>query len=90
MTQCTQKVNHAYLYNLANIPKTWYNSTDDKKFSDISVKRALNWLKLGWFFHHFMLIVPVIILVYTQKGITVGDFFLIQGMFRLAMAPHYI
>lgn len=55
-----------------------------KKFSDISVKRALNWLKLGWFLHHFMLIVPVIILVYTQKGITVGDFFLIQGMFRLA------
>ena len=55
-----------------------------KKFSDISVKRALNWLKLGWFFHHFMLIIPVIILVYTQKGITVGDFFLIQGMFRLA------
>ena len=53
MTQSTQKVNHAYLYNLANIPKTWYNFTDDKKFSDISVKHALNWLKLGWFFSPF-------------------------------------
>ena len=31
-----------------------------------------------------MLIVPVIVLVYTSKGITVGDFFLIQGIFRLA------
>ena len=49
-----------------------------------SVKRGLALLKLGWFCHNFMLIVPVIVLVYTQKGVTVGDFFLIQGMFRLA------
>jgi MFS family permease len=39
---------------------------------------------MGWFCHNFMLIVPVIVLVYTSKGITVGDFFLIQGIFRLA------
>ena len=51
---------------------------------DKSVKRGLALLKLGWFCHNFMLIVPVIVLVYTQKGVTVGDFFLIQGMFRLA------
>ena len=51
---------------------------------DRSVKRGLALLKLGWFCHNFMLIVPVIVLVYTQKGVTVGDFFLIQGMFRLA------
>ena len=55
-----------------------------KKELDKSVKRGLNLLKLGWFCHNFMLIVPVIVLVYTSKGVTVGDFFLIQGIFRLA------
>lgn len=55
-----------------------------KKENDKSVKRGLALLKLGWFCHNFMLIVPVIVLVYTQKGVTVGDFFLIQGIFRLA------
>ncbi|MBR6838152.1 MAG: MFS transporter, partial [Alphaproteobacteria bacterium] len=54
----------------------------DKK--SLSVKRGLRLLKLGWFCHNFMLILPVIVLVYTQKGITVGDFFLIQGLFRIA------
>ncbi len=55
-----------------------------KKFSDISVKRGLAWLKIGWFFHHFMLTIPVIVLIYTNKGVSVGDFFLIQGLFRLS------
>ena len=55
-----------------------------KKEIDKSVKRGLNLLKWGWFCHNFMLIVPVIVLVYTSKGVTVGDFFLIQGIFRLA------
>ncbi len=55
-----------------------------KKELDRSVKHGLAWLKLGWFCHNFMLIVPVIVLIYTQKGVTVGDFFLIQGIFRLA------
>ena len=55
-----------------------------KKYNNNSVKRGLALLKLGWFCHNFMLIVPVIVLVYTSKGITVGDFFLIQGIFRLA------
>lgn len=54
----------------------------NKKFN--SVKPGLRLLRLGWFCHNFMLILPVIVLVYTQKGITVGDFFLIQGLFRLA------
>ncbi len=49
-----------------------------------SVKRGLKLLRIGWFFHNFMTIIPVIVLVYVQKGITVGDFFLIQGIFRLA------
>lgn len=55
-----------------------------KKELDKSVKRGLTLLKMGWFCHNFMLIIPVIVLVYTSKGITVGDFFLIQGIFRLA------
>ena len=55
-----------------------------KKYADMSVKRGLALLKLGWFFHNFMMVVPVIVLIYTQKGVTIGDFFLIQGMFRLA------
>lgn len=55
-----------------------------RKFSDISVKNGLAWLKVGWFFHHFMLIIPVIVLIYVDKGVSVGDFFLIQGLFRLA------
>lgn len=48
-----------------------------------SVKRGLYLLQAGWFFHNFMLVLPVIVLVYTQRGISVGDFFLIQGIFRL-------
>ena len=32
----------------------------------------------------FMLITPVVVLVYTGKGVSLGDFFLIQGLFRLA------
>ena len=55
-----------------------------KKEKDKSVKRGLALLKLGWFCHNFMLVVPVIVLIYTSKGVTVGDFFLIQGIFRLA------
>lgn len=55
-----------------------------KNQNSLSVKRGLNLLRLGWFFHNFMLVVPVIVLVYAQRGISVGDFFLIQGIFRLA------
>ncbi|MBO7645150.1 MAG: MFS transporter [Alphaproteobacteria bacterium] len=49
-----------------------------------SVQSTLRLLKIGMFFNYFMLITPVIILVYINKGITLGDFFLIQGLFRLA------
>ena len=55
-----------------------------KQEIDKSVKHALTLLKIGWFCRNFMLIVPVAVLVYTRKGISVGDFFLIQGIFRLA------
>lgn len=49
-----------------------------------SVSSTLWLLRLGWFCSNFMLILPVIVLVYIGKGITVGDYFLIQGLFRLA------
>ena len=55
-----------------------------KNDKSTSVKSGLRLLRLGWFCHNFMLILPVIVLIYTQKGITVGDFFLIQGLFRVA------
>ena len=55
-----------------------------KKDKSASVNRGLRLLRLGWFCHNFLLILPVIVLIYTQKGITVGDFFLIQGLFRVA------
>lgn len=55
-----------------------------KKEMNKSVSRGLNILRFGWFCHNLMFIIPVIVLVYTQKGITVGDFFLIQGIFRIA------
>jgi len=55
-----------------------------KKEIDKSVKRALTLLKIGWFCRNFLLVVPVAVLIYVQKGVTIGDFFLIQGMFRLA------
>lgn len=52
--------------------------------NQLSVPATLRLLKIGMFFNYFMLIVPVIVLVYTNKGITLGDFFLIQGLFRIA------
>lgn len=55
-----------------------------KQDANKSVSRGLNILRFGYFCNNLMFIVPVIVLIYTQKGITVGDFFLIQGIFRLA------
>jgi MFS family permease len=49
-----------------------------------SVSSTLWLLRLGWFCAEFMLITPIIVLIYVNKGITVGDFFLIQGLFRVA------
>lgn len=56
-------------------------STKAKK----SVPGALRLLKFGWFFTNFMMIAPIIVLVYTHKGISIGDFFLLQGLYRIAV-----
>lgn len=51
---------------------------------EMSVPTAMRILRASYFCQDFMPVIPIIILLYTQKGITVGDFFLIQGIFRLA------
>ena len=54
----------------------------------VSNKMALRLLKWSEFFYTFLLILPVIVVLYQNKGITVGDFFLIQGLSSMvAMKP---
>lgn len=55
-----------------------------KQTKQLSVQTTLRLLKIAMFFNFFMMIVPVIVLLYTSKGITVGDFFLIQALFRVS------
>ncbi|MCL2748604.1 MAG: MFS transporter [Alphaproteobacteria bacterium] len=50
----------------------------------VSDKTALSLLKWSEFFIYFMIITPIIVLLYQEKGITTGDFFLIQGIFLIA------
>ena len=52
-----------------------------KKF--VSDKSALMLLKLSEAFIYFLPLVPVAVLLYQGKGVSVGEFFLIQGIFRL-------
>ena len=49
----------------------------------VSDKSALALLKWSEFFVYFMPMIPVIVLIYQGKGITLGEFFLIQGLFRI-------
>jgi MFS family permease len=49
-----------------------------------SDKKALRLLKWGEFFKDFMLILPIVTLLYQSRGVTIGEFFLIQGLFRVA------
>lgn len=55
-----------------------------KFWPTVSNKMALRLLKLSEFFYYFLVILPVIVVLYQNKGITVGDFFLIQGISALA------
>lgn len=50
----------------------------------MSVNSALWLLRISQFCRMFLPALAIIVLIYTGKGVTVGDFFLIQGMFRLA------
>ncbi len=55
-----------------------------KLLPSVSDTTALRLLKWSEFFYYFMIILPVILILYQSRGITVGDFFLIQGISRLA------
>ena len=55
-----------------------------KFWPTVSNKMALRLLKWSEFFYYFLVILPVIVVLYQNKGITVGDFFLIQGISALA------
>ena len=50
----------------------------------LSVNSALWLLRISQACRLFLPALSIIVLIYTQKGVTVGDFFLIQGIFRLA------
>lgn len=50
----------------------------------LSNSSALLILKLSRFCLYFMPLIPVITLVYFGKGVSLADFFLIQGVFRIA------
>ncbi|MGD9638300.1 MAG: MFS transporter [Alphaproteobacteria bacterium] len=49
------------------------------------LKNAHNILMWGRFFNLLMFTLPVITLIYQNKGLTLGDFFLFQGIFAIAM-----
>lgn len=51
-----------------------------KIISDITALRFLKW---GEAFLFFMPIIPIIVLLYSGRGVSVGEFFLIQGIFRI-------
>ena len=46
----------------------------------ISVKSAPRWLSIAAAFVNAMFMLPVLMLYYEGKGVSVGDFFLIQGL----------
>jgi len=49
----------------------------------VSDKTALSLLKWGEAFIYFMPIIPIIVLLYQGKNVSVGEFFLIQGLFSV-------
>ncbi|MCT4552045.1 MAG: MFS transporter [Alphaproteobacteria bacterium] len=51
----------------------------------VSIDNATRVLKVANIFRYFLMIMPVIVLVYKDKGITTGDFFLIQGIFSFTV-----
>ena len=51
----------------------------------ISLKAAPRWLLIANGTTTMMFVLPVLVLFYAYKGIGIGDFFLIQGIFRLCV-----
>jgi len=53
-------------------------------FKTVSYKNAPLLLKWMCFFKYVMFMLPVIVLIYQDKGLSLGDFFLLQGIFSIA------
>ncbi|MCL2440046.1 MAG: MFS transporter [Alphaproteobacteria bacterium] len=51
----------------------------------VSDKTALALLKWSGALLFFMLAMPILVILYQERGITLGEFFLIQGLFRIVM-----
>ena len=52
-------------------------------FKTVSLEKAPLLLRWANIFQVLMFVLPVIVLFYKHKGLTVGDFFLIQGLFSI-------
>lgn len=50
----------------------------------VSDRTALMLLKLGEALIYFMPIIPIVVLLYQGRGVSIGEFFLIQGLFRVS------
>ena len=49
----------------------------------IPLKSATRWLSIANGFYQMLFILPIAVLFYEYKGLSIGDFFLIQGLHRL-------
>jgi len=52
-------------------------------FKPVSLEKVPTLVSIMMFFWWSLFIIPVIMLFYQYKGLTIGDFFLIQGLFRV-------
>ena len=51
----------------------------------ISLKSAPKWLSIAYALHGAVFILPTVMLFYAFKGVSMGDFFLIQGIYNLSV-----
>ena len=51
----------------------------------ISLKSAPRWLSVAYALHGALFVLPTVMLFYAFKGISMGDFFLIQGISNLSI-----
>jgi len=54
-------------------------------FKTVSLEKAIPLFRIAMTFKMLMFILPVIVIIYQYKGLSVGDFFLIQGLFAIAV-----
>ena len=51
----------------------------------ISLKSAPRWLSIAYAMHGMLFMLPTLMLFYAFKGVSMGDFFLIQGIYNLSV-----